>query len=508
MFKKPFIIYAFIFFIFLIYHLITLAVSPVVWIDEITFNSELLDFIQNRTYHFTADITCDWGKGNNFYGPVYFFLNSFFITYLNNGIFQSRLLELIGGLLLVVVITKEYAAKKLNWIQIALLICIFLDPFLSSSMHRGRFDLLALLFFFISINYLIGSPLNTITQKKKLNLKDSVLSGLFLSLSLLTHIRLAFLVLAFVLIFLIELIENKKDRKNSIINIAAWGITVFILYSSWIVYEFGGYVQYYNSYLNILTTYPMFIGSNRTILPEVMPLFISFCIFLILIFLHFKKFISSKWILVCITMIISFFTLIKDTGYYSILVIPCFYLIIMISLEYYSDYKLLIKWIATTVIGLLFLAYSATFIFKTYVLFNDYNTRDPKSIDEFISTNIPSSAKVCTDEFYYYSVLKNKNRLHLYYSFQAEANPEKADSLYIEVAKYSRDIFDYDYLVVADVDRDRRPELLNVYLESAQLDSIARFDPVRTKFPDFLKFLPINRMGKTGYQGTIYKRKR
>ncbi len=503
---KPIILYCLIFTAFIFYHLLTLSISPIVWIDEIPNNSKVLDFILNGTFHFNADKTWDWGGGKAFAGPVYYVLNSFIISAFGNGVFQSRLLELAAGLLIIFFISKNYAFRKLNLWQLLIFICFLFDPFFSSEMHRGRFDLLAVLFCLLSVNSLIGSPVKSLNQKKAVTYFSSIASGLFYGVSILTHIRLAFFAPVFFALFLVEWLQNKNERKNIFYKSVAWAVGVGILFFPWIYFHFGGIGQYIDEYTLLMKRAPIFVGSEWMILPEVLPLFLIFITFSGIFLLNYKYFANSRWPLACFSMIAVFFTLIRDTGHYSILVIPCFYLLIFLVIEFYDQYKKIYRLAIAGGTTLLFIVYTGIFIMKSNVLITDYPARDPAALNQFISQHIPACVRVCTDEYYYFSVLKNKNDLHLFYSFQAEANKAKKDSLFIEIEKYSRVKFDYDYLVISDITQWLRPELFELYKGNGHLQAIARFDPPATPLPASLSFLSVKNIGKTGYNGTIYKR--
>jgi len=474
--------------LFVIYHLVTLSVSPIVWYDETFFNSVTLDFITNHTFFLNVDPNAYHNQEILCYGPVYFVFNGLIISLFENSPFFARLLGLISGLILVLLIANQYRYKIKNKnILIILLLALCLDPFLNASMHKGRNDILAFLFYFIGILFLF--------KNKNLKISYSFLSAFFYLLAILTTTRLLVFIIPFIIYFLYIFIQKKELRKKIFYSAFVWGGALVFFYFIWILYAFGSYYNYvaYFSSLQGLTT--VYLFGNFFIPVEEYPLLLTFIALIIITLIKNKSiFLKSEFVFLFNHLFVFYF-LISDTGPYSVLVIPVFYLVFLNIFIHLTDAELKSRYVKIFMIFIL-LFNAGIFIFKSGVVFIKIENRNYSNVNVFINSNIPKGSKVIGDEVYYYAVLKNNcvfQYMHLLGAFD-------------EIEKYRREVFDYEYLIISDRAERTNDGLFDFYEKNAKLIKIAEFKTQKSDLLNFLKFFSIYDFAFDGYDGIIYKR--
>ena len=482
---------------FVLYHLLTLSISPIVWQDETFFNSITLDFINNHTFNCSADPTIYNGMPHFYYGPVFFTLNGFILSLFGNNPFFARLLGLLSGFIILLTIVYFYKHKlKGNYFFIILILALFLDPFFNASMHKGRNDTLALMFYFLSFLMIFKN------QKGVFKISNSILSAIFFSLTILTTSRMLIFAIAFVVYFLILFIKETSHRKKIFVNVFIWGATVAILYSIWIFYAFGGYIEYTEYYLLLKNLTPTLLFGDLFIPVEEYPLIISFiCLMLFVLFKNWKILTKPDfWFL--IVHLIVFYLLVGDVGPYSILVVPVYYLIFVKFFNHINFVENKNR-IFIFIISMLFLFNLSVFLLKSVALSLNIKSRNYSEVNNFIKSNISAESKVVADEVYYYAVTNDKCKFQyiitplLKYNLNEHLNT---------IEKYRREVFDYEYLVISNRLEKRKPQLMNVYEKNSKLIKIAEFKTQRSALLNFLNNFHIYDFSSEGYDGRIYKR--
>lgn len=477
----------------LLYHLATLSFTPIVWSDEVCYNSITLDWIQNGTYFFQADK--HWGQNREalVYGWVFFALNGAVISILGNGVFAGRLLVLLAGM--AVYVWFAFTLKRrvritdwLAWLGLALLIT---DPFFTGALHKARMDTLALLFYMTSAG-VIWSFFSEPERRHKTGWW--LLSGSLYGLALITASRLIWLAPPLALL-IIWIVWEEKFRKPVLGHVLLWGLGCIAFVVTWLyvafhtVPEMVEYVRWVHARLD--TQVPQRWYRH----PECYPLFAISISAGGLGLLLLGKRVFTPLMVFLITYIITYYAFILDTGPYVMFVIPAFYLVAII-IAGMLDGKRFWSWFGKAAL-LLLLAYNVGFqVLNNYKLIQDIPNRRHEDVDQFISQNIPSNAKVCADWVYYYSVLNNGNPLQLMYSF------EQTDH---HITIYSRDTFDYDYLVVSKRIDTVRHKLVKRYFSEATLEPVAALG----QFPDTLdakRFQSKLNYQSGPYDGVIYRR--
>ena len=273
--KKNFFFFSLLI-VFIIYHLVTLSISPLVWFDESWFNGITLDLIKNGTFFQPYTSLFQNGSQHLYYGPVFFILNGLVLHLFGNDPFQGRLLGLLAGFGILTIITHHYKfeLKKYHCLFVIILAAFFLDPFFNASLHKGRNDTLALVLYILSFFTLLKP------KKNEKILFWYAISGLLFSLSLLTTMRMMVFFIPFLIYFLFIFLKSIKRRKDIFYGVLSWGLVVFIIYSLWIYYAFGSYFSYYSYFLFLKTISPVHLGGFLFVPTE--EYFLVFCLFLTL----------------------------------------------------------------------------------------------------------------------------------------------------------------------------------------------------------------------------------
>jgi hypothetical protein len=484
--------------LYILYHLFTLSISPIVWTDEVAFNSMTLDWLNNGTYRIIADMQFAHGSNVLAYGPVWFFFNGIIINLFENSPFWGRFLGLISGLLIILVFAKWFKITQKNTLTIStiLLISFSLDPFFNANLHRGRNDSLAILCFYLSNFLLLKSYIYDESNNIRVNLKFLFVSSLLFSVSILTTARVLMLAPSTFFVFIFILFQSRFSIKY-ILSGLSWALIVTVIYLSWIYYGFGGIKAYFEYYRNVNSRNSSFLGGNLLLPIEVRPILFCFIMSLGFVITNLKKNKINSTMIFCLGVILSFYFLVGDTGPYSVYVIPAYYLwfFTLIKNEFYFTNKYLRY---GSLLGLLTFN---LFVFglKTTVLSADYSSRNISIANQFIKKNIPKNAKVCGDEVYYYSVLKNNDKFHLLISYQN-------DSEFDSVELFSRKQFDFDYLIVSSRILERCPNLIKKYQSNSSLIVLDTLRVPHNKLSKIIAPISGYNLSSTGYDGIIYKR--
>lgn len=478
--------------LYVAYHLFTLSLSPIVWQDETFFNALTLDFIKNGTFYQTNCPLFLEGVQQLYYGPVFFILNGIVLEVFGNNPFQGRILGLICGFAVLFMITVFYKKKfeKKNLFFVLVLSTFFLDPFFNASLHKGRMDTLALVFYFLSFFVFIK---NTNAVK---HWKYFLLSALLFTLSVLTSSRMLVFVLPFLFVFIYLFIQHKPLRKNIFINALVWGISFFTIYSVWIFKAFGSFAGFLDYYAFLSKQMPSHLFGHLFIPVEEYPLIILTLILLGLSLLKNRILFTRSQTIFYLGYIFTYYLLIGDVGPYSVLVIPFYYMIFM---EIFLANKELNKKnkLVSIVLVLLLCFNLGIFVFKSAIVTLNYSSRNYSSVTNTIKKVIPEGSRVIADEVYYYAVIANNCKfqyMHLH-----------IDDL-IKVEKYRREVFDYQYLILSKRLINRNPGLMPLYTKNANLKLIGEIKSQDSELLKKLAKLGIYDFSAEAYEGEIYMR--
>jgi len=438
--------------IYIVYHLISLNVSPLPWFDEVVFASISNEFASSGKLILKVAPYLAANEEITVYGPIYFFFTSTIIKLIGLGIFQFRIISLLFGFLCVVILYKYFKLFQINKKSIFLCLIIFLtDPIFNSSMHGGRMDTMALFFALCSIYCFLINLLGKFHSSYKL----SFLSSLFAALAILTTPRVAFLLLPIFLFLIFYFLKYKKI--TVFISGIIWVVTIFLFYSIWFLYAFDSFDSFLRIYSN--TAEAVKVGF---FIPKLeIPLIITTATVIIISICYIGIRFFSEINIFSILIIILFYLLVDDTGAYSVYISPFYVFLIgngMHTLDQLKKNKLI-----NIVSAFILTACISIFALKGYVIFSSYSKRDPNNIAEFISINIPKGSKIIGDEKFYYAALDNDCDFQFLEWYKSDSYREK----------FQREVYQYDFLLASDRILKSQPNLFLLYSGNSVLIKVA-----------------------------------
>jgi 4-amino-4-deoxy-L-arabinose transferase-like glycosyltransferase len=481
-----------------LFHLITLSISPIVWTDEVCLNSITVDWLQNRTLHFTADKSWIGGREALFYGPVFFMLNGGMIAMLGNDVFSGRLVGLLSGLSLCVLClrllrTEAGARHYVLAIGVALMLS---DVFFGAALHRARMDPLALLFYFGCAALLFRLLRDPARSRKTV---WWVVAGVLAGLALLTTSRMILFTPALALLAIWYAVREKFSRL-AIINLVVAGAVAALLVLSWFVYAFKSYAVFEEHY-RVLKTAMLYNESTRfTVRRE---LYVTFGIALaafVLGLVVLKRAYLTPLVLFCVINVFCYYAFVDDTGPYSILVLPYLYLLFLTTFQLLSERSGHGKWIL--VLGAFLVFYNLSlFGFRTALLVLDWPSRDHRKVEAFVNRNVPQNARVAGDYIFYYAVVNNGNPYQMLFSYQTGEDINR-------VEKFCRDTFNYDYMLMAERTPVGNPKVANLFLKGDSMVPVAAYTTEHSALLWKLNEMGLYEVRRGTYDGTLYRRVR
>ncbi len=314
--------------LYLLTHLGTLTLFPLPWYDETYMASIGKAFLETGKFTKTLAYYTDVPKVDLRYGPLYFFVVAPVFKFLGFGIFQYRLISLVFGFVTLWLTFKIYYAEEKNKINAnAIVIFLALDSFYFRCMHEGRMDLMAS-GFMLSASIMLLSVLRT-TDKKKVVIK-LIFAGVLSALALLTSPRLGYS-LPFIGIYLLIHFLRYKPR-YTLVGAFSFIIPLFLLYSLWIFYAFGSYVNFIEFYkenlgYTRLNGYPFYIPKQQTPL-----LLFTFMAVIIGVIRH-KTAFFSPLVIWSLLHIAAFYLIVYDNGPYASLIFPYLYILLFVQIS-------------------------------------------------------------------------------------------------------------------------------------------------------------------------------
>jgi hypothetical protein len=482
-------------FVYIIYHLSTLNISPLVWQDETFYNDITLDYLKNHTFFTNADPLFIGGKQCYFYGPVFFMLNSVVIGVFGNTIFTGRILGLMFGFIMLALIYFKYLKGRfdLRFLSVVIFLALCLDPFINMAFHRGRADTIQMTFYLLSF-FLVATNKND----GKVNKGYFIISALLYSLCLLTSLRMAIFVIPFSVYFLVEFIKANKEHKKQIAILAtSWCAIVFIVFSFWVYSKLGGYHEYLAYIKSINSYFPQLVFGNFNVPFEVKLITFVTILTIVLLVVFSRSCFKNSSVVFYITYFFCFHLLVGDVGPYSILVLPILYCLFLELILQQNFDKGFIRFFKPMVVFVLIFNF-LIFVLKVSVLSLTYNQKDYSKVNSFVSKNIPPNSRVVGDELYYYAVLSN-NCKYQYVHLQIFD--------YYKIEEYRRNNFDYDYLILSDrLNSGYSVNFYDLYSKNSKLVKVAEYHSKRSMLLKYLSEFKIYPLAETAYDGVIYKR--
>jgi hypothetical protein len=367
-------------FLWVLFNLFTLIISPIPWNDEIYFADLSLSLSQNKGFVNTI-LPMENPPFVYIYGPIYFFIQAALIKLFGLNIFLFRLVNFISSVGILWILNRYFKVNKL------LIFLLATSPLFIQNAHSGRMDLLATFFALMGYVPFAGNIRVTLT-------KIGIASFFFL-LAFLTSPRVAFLFPGLYVLLLADFKLNFKYLCLALIPV----VTVILGLISWSLFTtgnlFGAYLPIFQS--NIAQSSDLHIGVSL-IRGHIDDLISIFFVFFGIVFYIKNRNLSILSMLINFT----FFSIfVKEIGPYGAMVLP--FLVIGLTQINFKNNFFRYSIISSAAIFLII------FLGKGVFLVASLPVRNYTLVDNFIKTRIPIGEKVIATNEYYYGLLKNNN---------------------------------------------------------------------------------------------------
>lgn len=470
----------------LIFHLYTLDLNPLPWIDEIFFSS--ISRSLEETGKFIPLVSKEmWHSEEVFiYGPLHFLLGAASFKLFGFGILQYRWITLLCGLFTilatVVLIRLYHPSRRLLLLAAALFL---LDPFMNLSMHEGRMDLVTTFFMLVSILFLLKG-----LREKRLVLFSA--SGLFASAALLTTPRIGFVFVAMFIVFLFSL--EGLPLKDSLKKLLSWSLPILIIYYSWVLYAFGGIGAMIDYYQNIRQTNGEYLGGRWYIPKHEYILIALTAVSVIYGIIQRKRDYFNPAVFISLLSIGLFYLVVLDWGPYSAIILPFYYFLFFHSL---ANTEFSFKKIVAYPVLLLFVFNAGYFFLKSAQVLSEREKRNPEVADSFVRKHIPEGSRVVGDAQYYYAVIRSGSDYRCYDDFQPLEERERM----------LREDYGYDYLIVSRRAMEKDPAIVSYFLKHAEVKKVAVLEtPVSPEAYWINKLGIVSPAERFGYDAIIFVR--
>jgi len=308
---------------YLVYHVVTLARSPMPWSDETYFASISHSLIDGLGFEVEVCPLCYDFESGKLYGPVYFWFTSLVWKVFDFGIFQFRVVSLVFGLLslLLAAWLLKGQGASMRSVQLFLVLLGF-DTNFGRSFHGGRMETCALFFILAAM---VGFLKFAEDLSKKRAMGWGLFSGLCAALAFLTTPRSGILLLSLCFLSVFFLSRGFRSRNGRF----AWFLapcvfTFFFLTGLWIRYAFGDVWQWLGLYLEpgLRPEITLGISMYRYEYPMVVVFIFTLAASVFL----FRRESLSPFIFLCVCNIILFSCLVRGPGSYSVFVAPFLYM--------------------------------------------------------------------------------------------------------------------------------------------------------------------------------------
>lgn len=426
-----------IIYIILLFHLLTLSVSPMPWFDEVCFVDISYSLSQGNGFKLEIAPFLEHSENIVHYGPVFFSIQAAFIKLLGLNVWTARIPGFVFAVLSCVVLIRLFEKTQVKLGHAGLLLLI-LFPTVSSTLHNGRMEFVAIFFWLSSIYFILQR-----------NVGSVMISAILFVIMLLTTPRS--LLFLFGTIFLFIWVW-RYNLSGLFLNALLYGVVIFLGEWIWAVVSVGSL----SAYLELLgSSSEGFVGGGFPFRTKDLPMLgILIASILSLVIPNVRKQIlqSEKANLLFFSMIIilSYVLLVKETGPYLVyMAIP----VILLSsvLKEFGIGKLVFS---LSIIVLLTFQF-----FKFGLLISELSERDPAKIRDQILKVIPKGSSLIISDQYYYMLRSNEMKLNYLHhkdfseimeynsrSFQAEfvllnsfddfLNPEWKSSLIHPASEY------------------------------------------------------------------------
>jgi len=306
---------------------------------------------------------------------------------------------------------------SVNTIVVTLLL-IALEPAFNQSLHSGRMDFTSMFFFFLS--YLTFAK--TADTSKAGNIFWALVTGVLLSLAMLTTPRIIFAFSFYFFYFIFELTDIKTRGWQPVVSKYIFILTGFAaVYAIWVYSAFGsvGNFIYYNTHSSVIKDHAGGFASGVNLKYNL--LIYAYVCFVFLLLLKNKAVKKNiELVLFTIPVIIAFLAIVTGgiSGRYFAMIIPFAAILITgVTVNLYN-YPLLKK--ITYLIPVLF---GIIFVFKGSYIFGTLKQHDPYYNESVISKYITPNSSIAGD-FRYYYIARDNNCSFLSFEGNGPLEPE------------------------------------------------------------------------------------
>jgi len=495
--KKLFGVFFWVFIIlFTITQLVTLDKVPLPWFDETFFASIAHQWMQ--TGNLTPQVAIF--QEVKLYGPIYFWLTGTSLKLLGFSIFSFRLINLICGFGVVWIsslILKHFIhlsgevsenfkqnLLKLWWVL------LLTDPLYHLVLHEGRMDLLAL-FWALSSIYLILPFLRPSSHQSGLSWRF-LLSGTLVAIAALTTPRVCFI---FVPLGLVLLWQCRQQLHLLLI----WGGAILGIYAIWVWVAFGSLsalVDYYtgdNPFVNT-SAVSWYMGGVGYIPHQSYPLIFSALLGLLTLGIPKLTRLVQPYVFIALMSIGLFYLLVHDYGQYSVFILPFYYFLVLYGL---SQRPWQLKNPLIYPVCFLLMLNLGYFTLKNAQTLASWQQRNPAIATQFVQKHIPKGSRVVGEPRYFYAVTQAGSQyqyMDLYETLEAREIRQRTQ-------------FKYQYLIVTDHIRWRKPRVVQHYLQKGKFKEFARLTVPRSYWTQQIARLGlVSQVERDGYNCVIYER--
>lgn len=468
-------------------HLVTLALHPLPWFDEVFF-ADVSDSL-TRFGRFDLKMAPNVYKQEIlFYGPVYFGLQSLVIKLFGLHAFSFRMLNFVSGLGLAWLVGRFLFKREKSLLLMALASLLMLaDPVFGQNMHSGRMDLTAVFFAFWGFSLAFDKEDHLPTPLQ------SVWIGLIWALAFLTTPRIVFVLIpAFGLFFF--------QRSISVTWKSFFWLSLAFIFPvlGWIFIKVGGLSAYFGQFShNNLSHHigPQGGGFQWIRYSWYIPYYLGLLAVALDMWLGWwqaKRVSALELFYLAVAAL--FYVLVVEMGPYSAMVLP-FYILLLFSHKWNLKFVASQPWSPLFSIGLL-LVFVGLFFAKAAVILATKDSRTDQPVDAFISSYNMKGKKVVASFEYYYALQQQGAQYYAY-----ELALAMSDRL-----RFHFDTLQFDYLLLNE--RDMRG---HQRLEYENLNRMERIADLKVADPgsSILARLPIlSRQSLPTMNGTLYKRLR
>ena len=462
-------------FLILLWHISTLAYNPLPWFDETFFASIAKSLAEGRGFFLDICPIQTGGREVLSYGPVYFSLTALSFNLFGITAFSFRIVAFLFTALTIV--AADLILKKINislLLRRVIIILLMFDNIIRISSHSGRMDMVALFFVLMAYYFFLS---------KEYKFQYSLLA-LFGTIALLTTPRTAVFLIP---LWSVALFQAATIRKWDVILTLI--LVPSILYSTWIFFEFGSFEDFLSYYLNNeyklangqkINTFH-FIGGNFIIHYFQWPIILS-SLGLFLYFLkqnHRSTFIKA---LLFLFPIFVYYLLVYDTGRYSAMVMPFWYILLAWELQNLSSTRFRptgFKVLKMGIPAIILIINAALFTGKSIQFLGALPHHNPAPMKKWITKHLPRHSRVVGDDRFFYACVQQQSELQYIY------RPHTAS----ERASYHATNFNPDYLLLC---KETKEKTIQAYRKHFRFKETYHFSPPKKdkRIDQFLKKLP------------------